>query len=333
MIKKITLGLTLLLSGFTVNTFAATAKSPIDVSVPCYNGGLTFGLAGLYLRPSSTGLEYSLTSQDVGNKNPIIQSTIDSINPHYDLGYRVNIGYVFPGTGNDVSLTHTYLNHRTKRAGVIKVDDEIAEMEVDAKARFKYLASDYDFGQHVDIGCRAHLRLLTGLRLAKIDSNYHALGKGKSNFVDPSVTSTGEINQSSRFLGIGPRFGSEFEYELGSGFGLVGQATGGLLVGKFKDTVTDHFLLGDVDHPILEETHINIYNGHTRVVPNLNAKLGLNYSYQFCNPTRTKLTIEAGYQVDHYFNSTGRTSNIESFRQRAVDTSFDGPYVGLQVHL
>ena len=76
----------------------------------------------------------------------------------------------------------------------------------------------------------------------------------------------------------------------------------------------------------------------TRVVPNLTAKLALDYSYQFCNCRHTKVVIQAGYQVDHYFNAIDRLGLVAADEaalntRHTIDTSFDGPYIGIQVNV
>lgn len=61
--KKITIGLLLVLSVISNVSFAAnSASSKKDVSIPCYNGGLNFGLAG-YEVPA-------VTQSDLGSTNP-----------------------------------------------------------------------------------------------------------------------------------------------------------------------------------------------------------------------------------------------------------------------
>ncbi len=56
--KKITIGITVIFSLFTATGFAAsTVTSQRDVSIPCYNSGLSFGLAGYDADPLSTSSE------------------------------------------------------------------------------------------------------------------------------------------------------------------------------------------------------------------------------------------------------------------------------------
>jgi hypothetical protein len=77
----------------------------------------------------------------------------------------------------------------------------------------------------------------------------------------------------------------------------------------------------------------------TRVVPNIDAKLGLGYTYQYCNCTRSTLTVEAGYQSSHYFKAVDRFAPVDIFNKsilnqaNSVDMSFEGPYLSVQVTL
>ncbi len=179
------------------------------------------------------------------------------------------------------------------------------------------------------------------------------------------------VDTRSRFNGIGPSFGIDGEYNLCGGFGIVGYASTSLLVGEanshlhsriaiepekqIKGTalVTAPFLattFGGVESAVanvttnekdLKTREVRLSFHHpdeTRVVPNLEAKLGVNWTYQFCNCSRSKVSIEVAYLVSHYFNVVDRNSIIEAvapeFRtRRTLDISFDGPVVGVQVAL
>lgn len=177
------------------------------------------------------------------------------------------------------------------------------------------------------------------------------------------------VHQKSDFNGIGPRFGLTGDYHFGGGFGLIGSLSTSLLVGNVEsrlrtriDVVADEVLPGvvlasdaavaftgltsvseitafglDDFDPEFVELGFN-HPDETRVVPNIDAKIGLDWTYQFCNCSHSKLTIEAGYMVSHYFNAVDRLSVIEAIApelrtRHTVDVSFDGPYIGVQVAL
>jgi hypothetical protein len=173
------------------------------------------------------------------------------------------------------------------------------------------------------------------------------------------------LNRESQFEGVGPRIGIDLNYNFCGGFGLVGSVSTALLVGdvdntSFQNTVAS----GSVDFDGLSLVRIQLpevsnvmgFNAtvndpnfskevsidfkhpeETRVVANIDAKLGLGYTYQFCNCSRSRLTVEAGYQVSHYFNAIDRLTIGDIFdtglsdQRSAENISFDGPYVSVQV--
>jgi hypothetical protein len=346
MIRKITFGLTVLLSGMTASALASD-RSPCNVTVPCYNGGVTFGVSGLYLRPTSGGNAYAFVSEVT--PGGIFKNHLKSVKPDYDWGYSVSLGYIFQGTANDVNLTYTNFNHHTKDSVAdtgpffiaattpfIFPGDVILDKSL-ASASYNYQTLDVDFGQHFNIGCNTHVKLIGGVRLADLESSFKTRYDGV--MVDPGLllgdAFVGNTERKSKFEGAGPRVGTAVEYSLGNGFGVVGQATTSLLVGNVRSNHLQHEVVLDGDDVNVFEVTTSEHRGkHPHVVPNLNAKLGVNYNYQFCNPTRTKLTLEAGYQVDHYFNVEDRINGFDAFATgnlQAINTSFNGPYVGLQI--
>lgn len=334
MIRKLSLGLAVLLSGFTANTLA---KSSIDVSVPCYNGGFTFGLAGLYLRPSSASLDYTLVTNNnvVVTQNAIsFEGILSNAHPDYDWGYSLNLGAFIPGTGNDVTLAYSDYNHSFNDTTRVKGQTADSYVETQARTKFNYQVLNLDLGQHVNFGCQSHFRFSTGLRLAELKTGFSVFNKEGSGNQDSTQFQT---NQYTKFRGAGPEVSTEMEYSLGSGFGIVGELGGSLLVGNFKNSLNTHsvdFTLNPSSPDVTSST-ITIPS-QTRVVPNLNAKLGLAYNYQFCNASHSKLTVEGGYRADHYFDVADRFSVIDGFglnSTRSVSTSLSGPYVGVQVHL
>lgn len=463
--KKLTIGLAVLLSGYAANSSAAytTGGSKYGVCVPSFCGGFTFGIYGLYWRPSAPQLDYALTypqlpAAQVGTTSTTLRPNTDlrgghyhSVDPNYNWGFKVDVGYVFPCTGNDVILTYTNFNHSdddrvrgegrlilpslgsifnlgfqpvpfvalpaltvsggtpTAVTGTIPVGAltipagftvPVAEglLRVQdvhfarANASFENHTWDLDFGQHVNIGCNLRLRWFGGLRYSnlenRLDARYEAasaavpftatlngttvtltLGTTATAFttgtIPFNVTATLRdiVNQKSKFNGIGPRFGVDANYCVGGGFGVVGSLSTSLLIGEIDTHLNERQILdttatalaasltstggvtvtGITVTPAVSTSEVvtDIHFRHpdeTRVVPNIDAKLGLDYTYTFCNCNHTKLTIEAGWMVSHYFDAIDRVSSVEAqtpeVRSRhTTDVSFDGPYIGAQINL
>src|SRR5688572_15601902 len=117
--KKLTIGLAVLLSGVAINSNAAVSSgtSPFNVCVPSLCGGFSIGLTGYWWRPSTAHLDYAVTypGATLPTFDPLIgpdpfgpfdivfgDGHHHSVDHDHDWGYKINIGYVFPCTGNDV---------------------------------------------------------------------------------------------------------------------------------------------------------------------------------------------------------------------------------------
>jgi Legionella pneumophila major outer membrane protein precursor len=413
--KKLTIGLAVLLSGLAANSFAAlpTGTSRYAVCVPQLCGGFTFGLYGIYWQPNTSEQDFVLRFHRDDDKDRNRDGDHGEVNPNYQWGFMANIGYVFPCSGNDVRLAYTYYqhthsNHRGRDDNDDSIDNDgevllptissgwnpthatdlvLANIEsfnhpIDTDPRrarahteFRLDAVDLDFGQYVNVGCNLRFRFFGGARYARIEHRLNAHFEGhhhhETDDTAPGIPVVGtdldgvavdfdvdgdvrqHVHQRSQFTGVGPRLGINADYHVGGGFGVVGELSSSLLVGRqrhhnhhrfeeeFDLTATDvHtstlFTLGNVYGDPTYWEHSANFNHRTRVVPNIDAKLGVDYTYQFCNCSHTKLTVEAGWYVSEYFDSTERSSTATlehpEFRpRRTLDTSFQGPYVGVQV--
>lgn len=451
--KKLTVGLALILSGFAANSLAALptgSSSRCDVSVPSYCGGFTFGLTGLYWRASSPQLDFgaSFPSLTVDGDPLFNNGNHRHLDHDYDWGFKANIGYIFPCSGNDVNLTYTHWDnddrhHHDNNSGFFLPDsalftDGLASVPfatiavlgtafdttiglafdlpisipfdptdvvgVSARSNFENHTWDLDFGQSINVGCNFKLRWFGGLRYSRLEHDLDTtvdLAETATGVVlapvdvvatltpttvgvtavlpvtvtaDIAATIRDIVHTKSEFDGIGPRFGFDASYHLGGGFGVVGSLSTALLVGEHEATYSERIeTAGTVTIPTLADIAIGVgvtslgipvidavvtaplapivveptdpletisfrHPDETRVVPNIDAKLGLDWTYQFCNCSHSKLTIEAGYLVSHYFNAIDKVSGAGAFApqfgsRHTLDASFDGPYVGVQVAL
>lgn len=434
--KKLIKGLTLLLSGFAIQSYAAVPTGIPNgcVNVPRYCGGTTFGLTAFFWRPSVTSLNYALVYPNIDDaSNTIFQDGVErSIRAAYTWGLKINIGYIYPCSGNDVVATLTHFGRDDRRVATDPDDGNLLPSISDtwrdefivgvnipeitgvaggttvtlfpaqtiftppshadvaaAKTSFDYTAFDLDFGQQINVGCNLKVHWHGGLRYAELDNKLNVtIFSNRNNTVTQTAIDTVEdvpteitfaattniteyVNQKSYFQGVGPRFGLDSTYHLACGFGLVGDLSTGLIIGKQHDHFLEEFnesgsatIIGLIpgstgDDPTTDfsaglgtvftstvnltgepANRLVIYNTPRvfRVVPNLEAKLGLNYTFQFCNCSRTQVNIEAGWLGTHYFNLMDRTSLVSShspeFRTyRTISMGFQGPYIGVQVNL
>jgi hypothetical protein len=312
--KKITLSLVAagIAASFSANATLPTDAAPFQVVVPNLKSGAEVILEGLYVKPSNPDLEYSRysptsTSYDLPN-----------IDPKFDFGFRVGLGYIIPDSGNDVQLNWTHFDQTTEddtTAAATQITDA-------GTVSFRYNALDLDVGQYMSIGTRLQTRLFLGLRAIELQSDVN-INNTKYNTTPPQVVR--DIKEASRFRGIGPRAGIDATYNLTSGFGVAAHLAGDLLVGTSEAS-------GSASREGGANPKAGDSNKQARVVPGIDAKLGLSYSVPF-NHNASNMSIEAGYQTTQYFDVIDRMNVLPHGDDRTVVTtsnvSFNGPYLSL----
>ncbi|HVV67865.1 MAG TPA: Lpg1974 family pore-forming outer membrane protein [Gammaproteobacteria bacterium] len=340
-----------------------TDATPFSLNIPNLQSGLEITLEGLLVRPDVINSDYA-TLQDIdldrGRRDHFNFSdnrSVQNVNPSYDFGFRVGLGYIFPDSGNDVQLSWTHFQDTNTNstgigdnevlvtgAGVPLINPNIFGDEIfgDASAntslKNQFDAVDLTVGQYVNIGTRLQTRLFGGLRYAYVQqnqtSNYGAFYQ-RENRDDPFLVYGERDTFNSKFNGLGPRLGFQAAYNVWDCFGVTGSVAGSLLVGKVKSS-SDTDIVVDVEDRRRDEPFsfdINSSSNVWRVVPELDARLGLNYTWTV--GTNSALTLEGGYQVTQYFNAVDKLHNNVSVlngvntTRETSDVGFDGPYLSL----
>jgi len=337
--------------------------------VPSQHGGFKVGIDALYLRANGSGLDYATTVTSPTNFSLGFNRNA-TVDPSYDWGVYAQIGYLFPCTGNDLTLGYTYLNSdnsdsviapaptisgtspsATSNGSIVVLPlsgltgDTFAAAE--GKSEFTLNVVDLDAGQRFTTGSY-DMRMFAGLRYANIDATVKTfahsfvLPAGTASALPPlAVNSTvsGDQEFHSQFRGVGPRIGVDARYCLSSGFGLDADLSTSLLVG----TVDSHYNANTTDlttpsSPVVR--HFASKSGsNTRVVPVLEAKLGADYTYIMDCRCKSALVFEAGYQVTNYFNASDVHGRVFSGSDSVLlsggstnDVAFDGPYLGVKYY-
>jgi hypothetical protein len=354
-----TVGLTASLGAFAA---IPTDAAPFQLVIPNLKSGFDITLEGLLLQPSNSDLDYATSGTVKATSNTdnlpltwtsVGKANVESIDPSYNFGFRVGLGYTFAESGNDVQVSWTHFDQsdddsfglangaalQSRLTGTTFLslapfsldlgDDEgIAFKNITGSASSsvdtKLDAIDLDVGQYVDIGTRLRMRMFAGLRFAQVSSDmssdfYQTVSGTVVRSEEPDINFDGALalNEqfNSRFRGIGPRVGVDSIYHIGSCFGVVARAAVGLLVGQ-TETDSSYSAAGVlfVDQERSNRREFARFadgatldsSDSTRVVPVLDAKLGLNYSFIFDN--QSTLTIEAGYQATQYIDAIDRLS-------------------------
>lgn len=343
--KKLVLALAT--TGLCSSVFAALPGSddPTLINIPQYQGGFFVGAVGLYQQPSVSGeaLDYAI----VNTANVPIFSTplhlnYEKVEPGYDWGWGVNVGYLFPQTGNDIEVKYWQLDTKDTASYTTGSEQSVAAHFFEfiefnagkATAELDTQQVDAVVGQWINVGCRLRLHPQTGIQYTNIDEELNG------TYQDPR--GNGNITQAkntSDYDGVGPELGFDGSYYLGAGFGLVGHFNSALLIGDLDPSLSAHEFFGGAS-PIT--VHYSPLGGsETHVVPNLDGKLGADYTFLFNNASESSLTFEIGYEVNHYFNAIDTISadafntNIGSniIRHQTSDLSIDGPYASLTLQI
>jgi hypothetical protein len=222
------LSIALIALGLSVPALANDA-----VCVPSQKGGFKIAIDPLYLR-STPGVNIS-----------------DS---NFDWGFFAQIGYLFPATGNDLTVNYTYL-----RSG------ENASLDLD------------------DVNLELGQRLTTAAFDVRL---FSGVGYGHLNYAADMSTPTNRQSVTGLFHGFGPRMGLDARYQLGncSCFGLDTHLNTSLLVGTITTRSQNQFgaAISDSMNGIVPE--VNAKLGIDYTVPSSNkSAFGVEVGYQTNN--------------------------------------------------
>lgn len=345
--------------------YKGEAPPLVPVSIPSFAGGFEFTLGAIYMTPDSSNLDYLGINRGQTVPLTTVNDRVDyGVNPSYDWGFLLGVGYVFPGTSNDVKLDWMYYHNDFKSTeylvgvgqtmvfipgGPPAAVDSLDGNEVlraTGKVDYRFDAVDLTFGQYLNFGSRLQTRLFAGLRYMRLDDD---LSTGYAVLADRG-TITGPINNTyvngtvnSSFNGLGPLVGIKADYYLGAGWSLSGGIDGALLVGNLGLNASSHTAI--FTNTIFTEpfelssaTDANYaFDNQNVIAPGFDAKFGLDYKYQFNNGTL--LGFELGYQVTKYIDVVAQVDRNDGgipFERLDVDvTNFRlaGPYLTMNVKI
>ncbi len=350
--SKLTVSIAAVTMAASLGAYAAlpTGAAPFQVVVPNMKSGIEFTLEGLYLQPTNSDFDYA-TSIVSSSGSSSTATNISTVDPDYDLGFRIGLGYIFPDSGNDVQASWTHFSHNNTdsinfgngstfdvitRAGseYTSNDNSVTNLAVSSDADFKYDAVDLDVGQYISVGTRLQTRLFAGLRYAQVRNDltdtyagdFSGAGDGTPALLAPIPFSDVEV-YNSKFTGIGPRFGVDATYHVGNCFGIVGHVAAALLVGRVETSTNLSFQESGVSPSSVSVTADN----QTRVVPAFDAQLGIDYTWPISN-NASSFTVEAGYQATQYVDAIDRlntTFDGSPVTRVTSGVGFNGPYLSL----
>ena len=296
---------------FASSTAFAGSMGPVcmagNVTVPCEPAAWSFGVQALYLQPT-----FGDDMRFIGLNRTTTTTTHIANAPDWAWGFKLEGAYRF-GSGNDLNLNWSHLGSKTTSFNSDRGFFVPLEGTNLLAVKPNWDAVNLEYGQHVAFGDFKNIRLHGGIQYARIKTSMPMSGTWFTG--DPDApTSTYTANPKATFNGIGPRIGVDMSYGWGNGFGIYGNAAAAILAGKSK-----------FNNLFIDTTRGTEYSSMSKtiVVPDVEAKVGLNYTYTL---SQGWLTLDAGYMWVNYFDAQ------QTFYGTDPDNNFSlqGPYVGLK---
>lgn len=274
-----------------------------NATSPALKPGFEFDISALWFQPSATNLNYVIYNKFQPTPSP--HWTERELSPDYAPGFELGMRYAFPNLRNDVGLNWTHFSSKTKNSTVAPNEDYFLGPDyiigppggtirrADGSVQFSYDLVNLDFGQYVDLN-PIKLRLSFGLTNPYLGEEIKTTFSGIGSFGNWTMLQKVHV----KFMGAGPRLGLGGIYDVGCGFGVIGEGGIAAILGSLSSK-TD--FLGNSEtgsqnnHQFLKDTTT------TQLIPGLDAKLGVNYRYAIDNSMM--LTATLGYQAAVYINA------------------------------
>jgi hypothetical protein len=285
--------------------------SNLRLAIPNLKSGFEVNVSALWLKPGASNLNYDILNKELPAQSPSWSE--QELTPSYAPAFELGLRYIFPNSGEDVTLdwTHLYSSTGTSVAAVndnffLGPDFEIGPegtviRNASGNVKFRYDVVNLDAGQFISFGRHVDMRFFGGLSTGFLREEVTATYTGTITGIFGGPFRTTQDSKSN-FTGVGPRIGLHVDFNTDYGFGFLGEAAASALIGNVDSQVGYNSsapeLLSIFGQSINNQT---IKDQHVyQVVPGFDAKLGVNYKYAFNNML---FTVAAGYQASVYVNA------------------------------
>lgn len=291
--------------------------SAVNVTVPCESSAWEVGARALYFK-AQTG--------DNTGYNPIVDTTsILSHAPNYNWGFQIEGAYHF-STGNDININWYHLSNSTDKTISAQTSSFVGPTGYSTTTTVnsgaldmhpKWDSVNMEFGQHVDFGDNKAIRFHGGAQYArvadKIDSTSNITHTATGALAALSFTGLQQTQDYHHtYNGFGPRVGMDMSYDWGNGLGIYANGATSLLAGTRSYSLSYSNSVGGAQY---------FSESRTAIVPELDAKLGVSYTYAMA---QGDLTLDAAWMWINYFNvRTNVAGNVDDF-------ALQGPMFGLK---
>jgi hypothetical protein len=250
---------------------------------------------------------------------------------------------------NDLKLNWSHYNHLTnlnlqRGTGLNNfIQDELTSAaffsDVANSLKIKWDAVNLEVGKSLDFNNQSIVRFHGGLQYANIQTiNANSSSSvNTANDVNEYINIS-DSNTTMSYNGFGPRVGMDLFHNLNKAFSVYGKAATTLLIGsnKFNQFVAGSYTTAASNiYTLTGPFNIASSGSNTKLVPELDAALGVNYTYSMI---KSSLSIDAGWIWANYFDAQGASASPNGLESRGLPMQtklsfqIQGGYLGLQWH-
>lgn len=256
----------------------------------------------LYMRLRNGDVPYALPVDGLGPQ-ALPTGDVATVNPIYDSGFRAGVWFA---PMELFAVRATFLSWDSSATSTVDVADgsilraltthpstdntALDSLSATAELRNDLRIIDVDgVVRLVDCGPWT-VNGVAGARYARLRQFFQA------NYL---ILGDTQVNTSSEFEGIGPRFGLETEVWIKGGLGFYGKGSLSLLLGDFNTTYTQA--------NVFQEQLVSTGFKQSRLVPNVELELGVTWTS--CND---RLRLSAGYMISSWSNVVSTNDLIDA---------------------
>lgn len=335
----------------SLSTCMLSTASLAESSQPA-NSHYQFTVAGIYMTPTAGNLTYAVLTEPLPAPRPTWHQ--QNIDPTFHPGFDLGLAYVFSDQVNKVSLDWLYLTTKDKGFKSATGTESIAPewyfgpgaqqlngSSANGEAQFDVSDVRMLFHHLFQVSDRIQITPYGGAAFAylkqSLTNKYEGTWTSILNVTTPySITTF----NTSKFAGAGPRLGVNMTGYITPHFGLLANMAADVLVGSMK-TTTNFLSFGDGN--TTPATTGLADQSITRMVPELDGKLGLFYDWVTAD--NTIVNLQLGYQFNVYINGINQVQPtrvvtnvfnagviaIDSSSQQQNNLGINGPYLRLTV--
>jgi hypothetical protein len=317
MLKKTTLViLGLAASGFAAAGYSAPPALSCasgEVTTPCaVSHQWNISVQALYLKPiynANKGYDYGTNI-----------NSVKELDGDWGWGYHLEGSYHF-NTGNDITMTWMHYDVDTKRGGYVGATPfSLTRVPYILFFDNKFDQVNLIMGQHTNMSMLQNTRFYGGLQYA--DIRVHAVNTFTTTplAITPLAPAGFRQYRDADFSGLGPIVGLDYAYNVIHNLNLTANTAASILYGSSRYSAS--YILAPSGL-----VRNDVYASKKAIVPSLEAKLGVNYTYEVAQGV---LNLEGGYQVVNYFNALQTRKIANTGMPTDSDFGLYGPYFGVK---